>query len=81
MMVPVLEDIAARMESDIKVAKVDTDRSPTLGQRYQIEALPTLILFSKGQPVERYVGYMSADELEVAVQKTLKRLRSAPPKA
>ena len=78
MMVPVLEDIAARMESDIKVAKVDTDRSPTLGHRYQVEALPTLILFHKGQPVERYVGYMSADELERAVNVTLKRIRAGP---
>jgi thioredoxin len=75
MMVPVLEEIAARLENDIKVAKVDTDRSPTLGNRYQVEALPTLILFNKGQPVERYVGYMSADELERAVTSTLKRIR------
>ena len=77
MMQPVLEDIAARMESDIKVAKVDTDRSPTLGNRYQVEALPTLILFSKGQVMERYVGYMTADELENAVRATLKRVKAS----
>lgn len=77
MMQPVLEDIAARMENEIKVAKVDTDRSPTLGNRYQVEALPTLILFSKGQIVDRYVGYMTADELEVAVKASLKRVKAA----
>lgn len=77
MMQPVLEDIAARMENDIKVAKVDTDRSPTLGNRYQVEALPTLILFSKGQVIDRYVGYMTADELEVAVKASLKRVKAA----
>ena len=53
MMVPVLEDIAGRMENDLKVAKVDTDKSPRLASRYQVEALPTLILFHKGQVVER----------------------------
>lgn len=73
MMVPVLEDIAGRMENDIKVAKVDTDKSPNLGHRYQVEALPTLILFNKGQVLDRYVGYMTADELEKAVKSTLKR--------
>ena len=75
MMVPVLEEIASRMENDIKVAKVDTDKSPGLGHRYQVEALPTLILFSKGQVVERYVGYMSADDLQRAVTKTLKTIQ------
>jgi len=76
MMQPVLEEIAGRMEAEIKVAKVDTDKSPRLGNRYQVEALPTLILFSKGEVVERYVGYISADELEVAVKKTLKRINA-----
>lgn len=76
MMQPVLEEIAGRMETEIKVAKVDTDKSPRLGNRYQVEALPTLILFSKGEMVERYVGYMSADELEAAVKKTLVRINA-----
>jgi thioredoxin len=74
MMKPVLEEIAGRMEADIKVAKVDTDRSPTLGNRYNIEALPTLVLFYKGQPVDRYVGYLNADELEKQVRQSLKRI-------
>ena len=78
MMQPVLEDIAGRMDDKIKVAKVDTDRSPRLGARYQVEALPTLILFNKGEVVERYIGYMTADELEYAVQTTLNRLAQAP---
>lgn len=46
--VPVLEELAGRMENDLKVAKVDTDKYPRLGSRFQIEALPTLILFNKG---------------------------------
>lgn len=69
MMQPVLEEIAERMEADIKVAKVDTDKAPRLGGRYQVEALPTLILFHKGEVLDRYVGYMNADELEKTVRK------------
>ena len=46
---------------------------------YQVEALPTLILFNKGEVIERYIGYMTADELEYAVQTTLNRLAQAPP--
>lgn len=50
------------------MAKVDTDKSPRLGSRYQVEALPTLVLFFKGQEVERFIGYRSADELEKEVR-------------
>ena len=78
MMQPVLEDIAGRMADKIKVAKVDTDKSPRLGAKYEVEALPTLILFNKGQVVERFIGYMTADELEYAVNGVLTRLANAP---
>ena len=36
MMQPVLEDLASRMENKLMVAKVDTDKSPKLGGRYQV---------------------------------------------
>ena len=48
MMQPVLETLASRLGEEARVAKVDTDKSPRLGSRYQIEALPTLVLFHKG---------------------------------
>lgn len=48
MMQPVLETLASRLGDEARVAKVDTDKSPRLGSRYQIEALPTLVLFHKG---------------------------------
>eukprot|EP01041_Mallomonas_annulata_P006075 gene6075-12260_t len=69
MMQPVLEDVAQRLESVARVAKVDTDKSPKLGSRYQVEALPTLILFNKGKEIERFVGYRTADELEKEIRR------------
>jgi thioredoxin-like negative regulator of GroEL len=84
MMQPVLEDVASRLGDAARVAKVDTDKSPRLGSRYRVEALPTLVLFHKGknlcanitdvahlhlgQEVERFVGYRSADDLEKEVR-------------
>eukprot|EP01038_Epipyxis_sp_PR26KG_P008589 gene8589-11604_t len=69
MMQPVLEDVAGRLDAIAKVAKVDTDKSPRLASTYQVEALPTLILFNKGQVIERFVGYRNADTLEAEVRK------------
>jgi len=74
MMQPILEDVAQRLEGEARVAKVDTDKSPRLGSRYQVEALPTLILFYKGDILEKFIGYRTADELETAVRKAMKRI-------
>jgi thioredoxin-like negative regulator of GroEL len=50
----VLAEVATRLESVAKVAKVDTDKAPKLSQKYKIHALPTLVLFSKGAELERW---------------------------
>ena len=41
--------------------------------RYQIEALPTMILFANGQVVERIVGYYDANDLEKKVRDAITR--------
>mmetsp|Transcript_10688 Transcript_10688/g.14736 ORF Transcript_10688/g.14736 Transcript_10688/m.14736 type:complete len:153 (+) Transcript_10688:2-460(+) len=74
MMQPVLEDVASRLENVAKVAKVDTDKSPRLGSRYEVEALPTLILFHNGQVVERFIGYRTADVLESEIRQALTKI-------
>jgi thioredoxin 2 len=62
-MAPELAKLAASHAGRLLVAKVDTERFPELAQRYQIEALPTVILFSQKQPRQRLSGARSASAL------------------
>lgn len=62
-MAPELAKLAASHAGRLLVAKVDTERFPELAQRYQIEALPTVILFSQKQPRQRLSGSRSASAL------------------
>ncbi len=62
-MAPILEQVGAQMKSRLQVIKIDTDKYPNLASQYQIEALPTLVLFKNGQPVERIEGVMQAPQL------------------
>ena len=39
------------------------EKFPSLGTRFSVEGLPTLLLFKDGQEVHRFVGVVSADEL------------------
>ena len=63
MMVPVLEQVNDQMKSQVKVVKIDSDKYPNLATDYHIHALPTLVLFKGGQPVQRFEGFIPADRL------------------
>lgn len=63
MMAPILEQVGTQMKNRLQVVKIDTDKYPGLATQYQIHALPTLVLFKNGQPVERIEGVMVAPQL------------------
>lgn len=48
---PVVLGIAEEHQDALSVVKVDIDANPDIAVRYQVLGIPTLILFSGGQPV------------------------------
>ncbi|MGB8699383.1 MAG: thioredoxin [Thermosynechococcaceae cyanobacterium] len=63
MLAPILEQVQAILRDKLQIVKIDTDRYPEIASQYQIHALPTLVLFKKGQPVERLEGVMPPEQL------------------
>jgi thioredoxin len=63
MLAPILDQVQALMRDKLQIVKIDTDRYPDLASHYEIHALPTLVLFKKGQPVERIEGVMPPEQL------------------
>jgi thioredoxin len=63
MMVPILEQVNAQLQGRIRIVKIDTEKYPQLATEYRIEALPTLVLFKGGQPVDRIEGVVQAPQL------------------
>lgn len=53
---PVLDEIASEHSDKLTVAKLDADSNPNTMRDYQVMSIPTLILFSGGQPVKQIVG-------------------------
>lgn len=47
------------------IAKLDIDDEPSIAQRYGIAAVPTLIVFAKGEPVKRAQGVQTIEQLEI----------------
>ena len=62
-MAPVYERLAAELEPDVQFLKVDTEAAPELAARYNIQAIPTLMLFKNGTVVARQAGAVNAEQL------------------
>ena len=63
MMTPILEQVGASLRDRLQVVKIDTDKYPNLASKYQVEALPTLVLFKDGQPAAKIEGVHQAPQL------------------
>jgi thioredoxin 1 len=68
---PIVEQVAKQVAGKAKVAKLDVDSAPTIAKRFNIEAIPTLVLFKNGKPVKQFVGLTNADKLIAAISSAL----------
>ena|ERR1700761_912938 len=62
-MAPVYESLAAEFEPEVRFLKVDTEAEPGLSARYNVQSIPTLMLFRNGNVVAQQAGAMSAEML------------------
>jgi len=67
MLTPVVEELAAENAGKAKVVKMNIDDNPTTPAQYGISSIPTLIVFSGGQVVDRFVGVQPKNRLQAAL--------------
>ncbi|NBV84512.1 thioredoxin [bacterium] len=67
MLAPVIESIADKYSSRLKVVKLDTDENQATAQNAEITGIPCCILYKNGSEVTRFVGYrpLAAFEAEL----------------
>ncbi|WP_267383367.1 thioredoxin [Cyanobacterium sp. uoEpiScrs1] len=63
MMSPILEQVGTHFRDRLQIIKIDSDKYPEISSQYGIQALPTLVLFKNGNPVERIEGVVQASQL------------------
>ena len=63
MMHPMLENVKTRLGDKIRIIKVNVDKSQEVTVQYQIQSVPTLMLFRKGEILYRQSGAMSRNDL------------------
>jgi thioredoxin len=71
MMVPILEKVNLELKDRLRIVKIDTEKYKELASQYGIAALPTLVLFKQGKPVDKIEGVMQAAQLVQHLQPQL----------
>lgn len=67
MMAPELQKFAQNNTGKLRVLKIDIDKNPATAQQFNIQGVPTLILFKEGKVLWRQSGAMSSSQISAAV--------------
>jgi thioredoxin 1 len=61
---PVIDELAKEMQGKVVFGKLNVDENPETSMKHQIMSIPTLLVFKKGNLVERLVGAYPKEELK-----------------
>ena len=64
---PVMQELAAEAQGRFVVGKLNTDENPRTASQFQIDAIPTLLIFKSGKLVERLTGLRPKQQIQQAL--------------
>ena len=64
MIAPALEEIAGSLGEKVKIVKLNVDENPQTAAKYNIQSIPTLMIFKNGDMSSRQIGAAPKQKLE-----------------
>jgi thioredoxin 1 len=68
-MEPVVERLASKFAGSVNFGKLNVDEHSAIATRYEVQSIPTFMVFRNGAPVEAIVGTMPEAALEQRIRK------------
>ncbi|MEO9649509.1 MAG: co-chaperone YbbN [Roseobacter sp.] len=69
---PLLEDAVRAAKGAVKMVKIDVDKAQAIAGQLQIQSIPTVYAFFKGQPIDGFQGALPASEITAFVDRVIK---------
>lgn len=61
---PILEELADELGAAVKICKVNVDNNSEIATKFEIRAIPTILIFKEGAVADTVVGLTSKDDLK-----------------
>ncbi len=71
---PVFEKLSLEYEGKLKFAKVDIGENQDLAAKYEVMAVPCLIVFKKGKEIDRIAGAFKEEQLKEKIGQSLAKV-------
>ena len=68
-MEPVVERIARKLAGSVNFGKLNVDEHSEIATRYEVQSIPTFMMFRNGRPVDAVIGTMQETALEQRIRK------------
>ncbi len=62
-MLPIMEELSSEMGDKVKIVKMDVDEAPKTPEMFNIQSIPTLIMFKNGELLDKRLGAQSKAEM------------------
>jgi thioredoxin len=68
-MEPIVERLAAKFDGNVNFGKLNVDEHSRIATRYEVQSIPTFMMFKNGRPVDAVIGTMQEAPLEQRIRK------------
>ncbi|MBI2572736.1 thioredoxin [Candidatus Woesearchaeota archaeon] len=74
MLAPIFEQVSKEFEGKLKFAKISTEEYQDIASEQSITGIPCLIIFNRGEEVDRIVGFRPKEKLKNDIQEILNQI-------
>lgn len=68
---PIVEQLAQSLKGKVKVFKLNVDQNQEIAMKYNVQSIPSLVLFKNGKEIARTIGLSPKEKYEKFVNNAL----------
>jgi thioredoxin 1 len=69
MVAPVIEQLSRELAGKITFGKLNVDENPRISNAFEIQSIPTMMVFKDGRPIDRIIGAMTKPQLLLRISR------------